>query len=92
MENQVPDEIAKQRFDRLLHEIQGISAEITDSRVGDTVPVLMEEINAQDESLLTGRLSNNAVVHCPGERSLIGRIVPVRLLESRGFYYMGEIQ
>lgn len=92
MENQVPDEIAKQRFGRLLHEIQGISAEITDSRVGDTVPVLMEEINAQDESLLTGRLSNNAVVHCPGERSLIGRIVPVRLLESRGFYYMGEIQ
>lgn len=92
MENQVPEEVVKRRFDRLLHEIQEISAEITDSRVGDTVPVLMEEANAQDPSLLTGRLSNNAVVHCPGEKNLIGQIVSVRLVESRGFYYMGEIQ
>lgn len=92
MEDQVPEEVVKQRFDRLLHEIQKISAEITDRRVGETVPVLIEEVNTQDESLLTGRLSNNAVVHCPGEESLIGQIVNVRLLESRGFYYMGEIQ
>lgn len=92
MEDQVPEEIVKQRFDRLLHEVQNISAEITDHRVGETVPVLMEEVNIQDESLLTGRLSNNAVVHCPGARNLIGQIVDVRLVESRGFYYMGEIQ
>lgn len=91
MENQVPEEVVKERFDRLLHEIQGISAEITDSRVGKTVPVLLEEVNAQDSSLITGRLSNNAVVHCPGDKSRIGQIVQVKLLESRGFYYMGEI-
>ena len=91
MENQVPEEVVKERFDRLLHEIQGISAEITDSRVGKTVPVLLEEVNAQDSSLITGRLSNNAVVHCPGDKSRIGEIVQVKLLESRGFYYMGEI-
>ena len=91
MENQVPEEVVKERFDRLLHEIQGISAEITDSRVGKTVPVLLEEVNAQDSSLITGRLSNNAVVHCPGDKSRIGQIVQVKLMESRGFYYMGEI-
>lgn len=91
MENQVPEEVVKERFDRLLHEIQGISAEITDSRVGKTVPVLLEEVNAQDSSLITGRLSNNAVVHCPGDKSRIGQIVQVKLLESRGFYYMGEM-
>ena len=91
MENQVPEEVVKERFDRLLHEIQGISAEITDSRVGETVPVLLEEVNAQDSSLITGRLSNNAVVHCPGDKSRIGQIVQVKLLESRGFYYMGEM-
>ena len=91
MENQVPDEVVKERFNRLLHEIQGISAEITDSRVGETVSVLLEEVNAQDSSLITGRLSNNAVVHCPGDKSRIGQIVQVKLLESRGFYYMGEM-
>lgn len=91
MEDQVPEEIVKERFARLLKEIQTISAEITDSRVGHTVPVLIEEINEQDSTLVTGRLSNNAVVHCEADASQIGRIVLVRLTESRGFYYMGEI-
>ena len=91
MENQVPEEVVKERFNRLLHEIQGISAEITDSRVGETVSVLLEEVNVQDSSLITGRLSNNAVVHCPGDKSRIGQIVQVKLMESRGFYYMGEM-
>ncbi len=91
MENQVPKEVVKERFDRLLKEIQQISSEITDSRVGQTVPVLFEERNLQDSKLMTGRLSNNAVVHCPGEESLIGQIKQVRLRESRGFYYMGDI-
>lgn len=91
MENQVPEEVVKERFDRLLKEIQSISSEITDRGVGQTVSVLIEEQNAQDESLVTGRLSNNAVVHCKGDISLIGQIKKVKLLESRGFYYMGEI-
>lgn len=91
MENQVPEEVVKERFDRLLKEIQQISSEITDSRVGQTVPVLFEERNLQDSKLMTGRLSNNAVVHCPGEESLVGQIKQVRLRESRGFYYMGDI-
>lgn len=91
MDNQVPEEVVKERFDKLLREIQGISSEITDSRVGENVPVLFEEINAQDEHLITGRLSNNAVVHCPGDAGLIGQIKQVTLVESRGFYYMGQI-
>jgi len=91
MENQVPEDVVKERFQRLLDEIQKISAEITETRVGQTVPVLMEEINSQDESLVTGRLSNNAVVHCKADSSLIGQICNVKLVESKGFYYMGEL-
>lgn len=92
MEGQVPQEIVKKRFDRLLKTIQKISAEITAARVGQTFPVLMEEVNSQDASLITGRLSNNEVVHCAGDWNLIGKIVPVKLTESKGFYYMGEVQ
>jgi tRNA-2-methylthio-N6-dimethylallyladenosine synthase len=91
MENQVPDEVVKKRFERLLAEIKEISSEITDSRVGQTVDVLLEEVNEQDKTLVTGRLSNNAVVHCKGSAGQIGQIVSVKLLESRGFYYMGRI-
>ena len=35
-----------------------------------------EEVNSQDENLLTGRLSN-MLVHFPGDKSLIGQIIPV---------------
>ena len=90
MENQVPEDVVKERFARLLREVQAISAQITGKWVGQTVPVMIEEKNEQDESLVTGRLSNNAVVHLPGDEGMIGRIFPVKLTESRGFYYMGE--
>lgn len=91
MDGQVPEDVVKERFDRLLVEIKEISAQITDSRVGQTVEVLFEEVDEQDGTWITGRLPNNAVVHCKGDLGYIGKIVPVRLTESRGFYYMGEI-
>ena len=34
---------------------------------------------------MTGRLSNNTVVHFPGDESLIGKIVDVWLEESKDF-------
>ena len=52
---------------------------------------MVEEVNAQDEGLLTGRMSNNTLVHFPGTPELVGRIVTVSLEECQGFYYMGHI-
>jgi len=57
---------------------------------GKIEPVLVEEVNAQRAGYVTGRLSNNLMVHFPGDESLIGQMVPVLLKESKGFYYMGE--
>ena len=90
MENQVPPEIVKERFQRLLRRIQEIAAQKAEADVGKTEEVLVEEVNAQDASLVTGRTGRNYVVHFPGDTSLIGRIVPVKLCESKGFYYLGE--
>ncbi|MFR1256656.1 MAG: tRNA (N6-isopentenyl adenosine(37)-C2)-methylthiotransferase MiaB [Eubacterium sp.] len=90
MEDQVPEDVVKERFAKLLKVVQTISAETTNEKLGMTEPVLIEQVNEQDESLVTGRLSNNAVVHLPGDASMIGSIVPVLLKESKGFYYMGQ--
>ena len=87
-----PGETVKERFARLLDVIHEISKEITDAKEGEIVEALMEEVNDHDENLITGRLSSNAVVHCPGDKSLIGKICKVKLTESKGFYFMGEIQ
>ena len=90
MENQVPEEVIKTRFDRLLKEIQKISAELSGRDTGKVEKVLVEEINSQNAEWVTGRLTNNVLVHFPGTSDLIGKIVDVKLTESKGFYYMGE--
>ncbi|MBQ3583080.1 MAG: tRNA (N6-isopentenyl adenosine(37)-C2)-methylthiotransferase MiaB [Lachnospiraceae bacterium] len=92
MENQVPQDVVKERFDRLLAQVQTISAEQTQKNVGKTLEALVEEMNEQDASLVTGRLSNGSVVHFPGTKELIGKIVSVKLEEAKGFYYMGTMQ
>ena len=91
MPDQVSQDAIRGRFDRLLEQVQRISAEKAALLTGDCQPVLAEEINDHMEGYLTGRLSNNSVVHFPGSPELIGTIVPVKLLECRGFYYIGEM-
>lgn len=91
MEDQVPPEVVKDRFDRLLALVQSISKEMSARYTGETLPVLVEEVNDHDPKLVTGRLANNLLVHFPGTEELVGKILPVYLKECRGFYYMGEI-
>lgn len=90
-EEQIPQEVVKDRFDRLLKEVQRIGAEKALEYNGNTAEVLVEEINRQDSRLVTGRLSNNSVVHLPGDERMIGKIVKVLLKECKGFYYLGEV-
>ncbi len=90
MENQIPEDVIKERFDRLLNKVQEIAAEKAAKDVGNIVDVLVEEVNEHDSSLVTGRTSQNYTVHFPGGEDLIGKIVPVKLSESKGFYYYGE--
>ncbi len=92
MTDQIPEDVVKDRFDRLLSMVQEISADVCARHTGQVMDVLVEQINNQDNHLVTGRLSNNTVVHFPGDPSLIGRIVPVYLKECKGFYYIGEAQ
>lgn len=90
MEEQVPEQVAKERFDRLLKEVQKIGAEKAGALTGQTLPVLVEEVNEQDAGLVTGRLDNNSVVHLKGTKDMIGTIQNVELVSCKGFYYMGK--
>ena len=92
MENQIPKEVAQARFDRLLALVSQISREMSARDTGRVMEALVEGIDTQHEGLVTGRLVNNIMVHFPGTGKLIGKIVPVRLLESKGFYYMGRME
>lgn len=91
MENQVPEALVKENFDRLLKEVQATAASQAQKYVGSVANVLVETVNEQDNSLLTGRMSNNTLVHFKGNKSLIGSFCDVRLDECHGFYYFGTV-
>ena len=91
MEDQVPEAQVKEGFDRLLKVVQETAREQAAKLQGRVMEALIEEVNENDPSLVTGRLSDNRIVHVPGDASLVGKLVPVSLEECHGFYYMGRI-
>lgn len=92
MENQVSEEDVKVGFDKVLKEVQKAARQRSGKLTGMIMPALVEEINEHDKSLVTGRLSNNTLVHFKGGSDLIGKIVQVSLDESKGFYYFGQME
>ena len=90
MENQVPKEQVKEGFDRLLKVVQDTARSQVGRYQGNVMEALIEEVNETDAGLVTGRLSNNTIVHVPGDASMVGTYVQVSLDECHGFYYMGH--
>ena len=91
MKNQVPEAVVKDRFDRLLKEVQDIAAGQCGKDTGTVQEALVEDIDHKQPGMITGRLSNNLMVHFEGPKELVGNIVTVRLKEAKGFYYIGEM-
>ncbi|SFB67989.1 tRNA (N6-isopentenyl adenosine(37)-C2)-methylthiotransferase MiaB [Butyrivibrio sp. YAB3001] len=89
-EDQVPEDVVKENFDRLLKVVQETARKQSEKYTGSVAKVLVEEVNDHDSSLLTGRMSNNSLVHFPGNEELIGEIVEVSLDECHGFYFTGH--
>lgn len=89
MDMQISDAVVKERFGRLLKEVQKISAEETGRLAGTVQEVLVEGMNDHDPSLVTGRMTNNLLVHFPGDGSMIGTFRRVSLDNCKGFYYIG---
>lgn len=89
-EDQVSEEVMTERFNRLLETVKESSG-CNDDLAGKTMDVLVEGKNEKLEGYLSGRLSNNMLVHFKGDEDLIGKIIDVHIDESKGFYYFGTI-
>ena len=88
--DQIPPDVVSERFDRLLCLVRKKAREACSRFEGRTMNALVEEMNRND-GLVTGRLGCNLLVHFPGDASLIGRTVDVKLTKCEGFYYTGEM-
>jgi len=90
-EDQVPEEVKKRRFDRLLEVQNRISREINDGYMGKEVEILVEGLSKNNDETYTGRTSTDKIVHFKGREELIGKLVTVRIEQVQTWSLFGTL-
>jgi tRNA-2-methylthio-N6-dimethylallyladenosine synthase len=78
MPDQVPDEVKRERIERLIDVVQGVAAARNRNRVGGVEEVLAEGPSRTDAAILRGRTRRNTTVNFTGNASA-GELVGVRI-------------
>ena len=92
MENQIPEEIKHQRFDRLKELFDSRVSENNQKYIGTTQRILVDGYSKNDKKTLTGRTDTNKVVNFKGNEELIGKMIDIKITEEHKWYLAGEIQ
>jgi len=92
MENQIPEEVKKERLKRI-NELNVQHAALRRSRLmGQTVEILVEERNVKVPTQVMGRSRHGYIVYCPGDiDELRGETVRVKIDTCQTYYLSGEI-
>ena len=91
-EDQIPEAIKHERFERLVDLVNSCSAAKNAAYVGRTEKVLVEGHSKKDENTLTGRTEGFKLVDFPGDSSYIGKIIDVEITEGKTFSLKGRIK
>ena len=92
MENQIPEDIKHERFNRVLNAVNEEIAKISESYKDKIVEVLVEGKSKTDENLLTGRTRQNKLVNFTGgSDELVGKLVNVKITNPKSFSLQGEL-
>ena len=92
MENQVQEEIKHIRFNKLKELFESRIEENNNKYVGKIEKVLVEGESKNNKDLLTGRTDSNKVVIFEGDKSLIGKILNVKIVSQHMWYLKGKIE
>ncbi|WP_446899624.1 tRNA (N6-isopentenyl adenosine(37)-C2)-methylthiotransferase MiaB [Clostridium sp. LBM24168] len=90
MEDQIPDDIKHERFDRLIKVINESSAKKNKLYEGKVEEILVEGKSKNDNSKLMGRTRTGKLVNFIGKSTDIGKLVNVHIIGSNSFSLSGE--
>lgn len=90
MENQVPEEIKHERFDRLKKLVEKQIEIRNKEYVGTVQNILIEGRSKTNENMLTGRTDSNKVVVLEGNDDLIGKVLPAKIVSEHMWFLRGE--
>ena len=90
MENQIPEEIKHQRFNRLKALVESQIEENNQKYIGTTQKVLVEGESKNNSKMLTGRTDSNKVVIFEGAKEWIGTMQDLKIISEHMWYLKGE--
>jgi tRNA-2-methylthio-N6-dimethylallyladenosine synthase len=90
-EDHTPIEVKKERLNRLNKLVNEGYLRGTKRFEGKVVQVLVDGTSKSNDAILAGYTEHNKLVNFTGDKSLIGRIVPVKITKAMTFYLKGEI-
>ena len=91
MENQIPEKIKHERFNRLKTLVESQIQENNKKYIGTIQKVLIDGISKTNENTLSGRTDTNKVVVIEGDKKYIDNIVEVKITKDCMWYLKGEI-
>lgn len=90
-EDQIPEEVKHQRFNRLVDVINQSSAGKNRGYIGKTVDVLIDSVSRNKIGTYEGRSDSFKLVNLIGKDVAEGSIVPVKITGANTFSLTGEI-
>lgn len=91
MEQQIPQKIKSERFDRLLAVQNDISYEINQRLVGKTLKVLCDGPSKNNKDVICGRTEGNKIVLFNGDANDTGKYLNIKINKADTFALYGEI-
>ncbi|WP_338469780.1 tRNA (N6-isopentenyl adenosine(37)-C2)-methylthiotransferase MiaB [Niallia sp. XMNu-256] len=91
MQDNVPMEVKKERLQRLNALVNELSAEAMKKYEGKVVEVLVEGESKNNPDVLAGYTRRNKLVNFTGPKTAIGKIVKVKITETRTWSLNGEM-
>ena len=90
MEDQIPDDIKHERFNRLIETVNKIFEKKNKEYEGKVVEVLVEGESKTSDDRLMGRTRTGKLVNFYGDKSNIGKLINIKIIKSNSFSLTGE--
>jgi ribosomal protein S12 methylthiotransferase len=94
-ENQVPEEVKDERFNKIMELQQGIAKEVNSKFLGKTLNVLIDEESENDKNVLLGRTEYDApevdgLVYVNAKCAKPGDLIKVKITDTYEYDLVGD--
>lgn len=92
LDGQIPLATKKERLSRLIELEHAKATKISESFIGKTVEVLVEDVHPKKAGMVVGSTFNGKTISLMGSKALVGQFVNVRVTSAKLTVLSGEIQ